>query len=77
MEDMGRRHQVITITHSHQIAARGKAHYFVYKDTSAARTVSRVKRLTEQGRIYEIARIIGGEPPSDAAIKNAREFLEY
>ncbi len=77
MEDMGHRHQVITITHSHQIAARGKAHYFVYKDTSAAKTISRMKRLTDQGRVFEVARMIGGEPPSEAAIKNAKEFLEY
>jgi DNA repair protein RecN (Recombination protein N) len=77
MEDMGHRHQVITITHSHQIAARGNAHYFVYKDTSAAKTISRMKRLTDQGRVFEVARMIGGEPPSEAAIKNAKEFLEY
>ncbi len=77
MEDMGHRHQVITITHSHQIAARGNAHYFVFKDTSSAKTISRIKRLSDQGRIFEVARMIGGEPPSKAAIKNAKEFLEY
>ncbi len=77
MQDMARKHQVITITHSHQIAAKGQAHYFVFKDNSSTRTVSRIRRLTEQGRVNEIARMIGGEPPSEAAIRNAREFLEY
>jgi DNA repair protein RecN (Recombination protein N) len=77
LEDMAHNHQVIAITHLHQIASRGKAHYFVFKDTTTDRTITRIKRLTQQGRINEIARIIGGEPPSESAIRNAKEFLEY
>jgi DNA repair protein RecN (Recombination protein N) len=77
MEDMARNHQVIVITHLHQIASRGGTHYFVYKDNSSDKATTKIRRLTEQGRINEIARIIGGEPPSESAIKNAREFLEY
>jgi DNA repair protein RecN (Recombination protein N) len=77
LEDMAHNHQVIAITHLHQIASRGKAHYFVFKDTSTERTITRIKRLTQQGRVNEIARIIGGEPPSESAIRNAKEFLEY
>ncbi|MDO1448309.1 DNA repair protein RecN [Rhodocytophaga aerolata] len=77
LKDMAHNHQVIVITHLHQIASRGEAHYFVYKDTSTDRTITRIKRLTQQGRINEIARIIGGEPPSASAIRNAKEFLEY
>jgi DNA repair protein RecN (Recombination protein N) len=77
LEDMAHNHQVIAITHLHQIASRGDAHYFVFKDTSTERTITRIKRLTQQGRVNEIARIIGGEPPSESAIRNAKEFLEY
>lgn len=77
LEDMAHNHQVIVITHLHQIASRGDAHYFVFKDTVTERTITRIKRLTQQGRINEIARIIGGEPPSESAIRNAKEFLEY
>ncbi len=77
LEDMAHNHQVIVITHLHQIASRGGAHYFVFKDTSTDRTITRIRRLTQQGRINEIARIIGGEPPSESAIRNAKEFLEY
>ncbi len=77
LEDMAHNHQVIVITHLHQIASRGGAHYFVFKDTATDRTITRIRRLTQQGRINEIARIIGGEPPSESAIRNAREFLEY
>ena len=46
MRDMSHSHQIIAITHLHQIAAQGTAHYFVYKDHSAAKTVSRIKKLT-------------------------------
>jgi DNA repair protein RecN (Recombination protein N) len=77
LEDMAHNHQVIVITHLHQIASRGKAHYFVFKDTATERTITRIKRLSQQGRVNEIARIIGGEPPSESAIRNAKEFLEY
>lgn len=78
LEDMAKNHQLMVITHLHQIASRSGSHYFVYKDdTSSDRTISRIRRLTEQGRVNEIARIIGGEPPSESAIKNAKEFLEY
>jgi DNA repair protein RecN (Recombination protein N) len=77
MEDMAHNHQVIVITHLHQIASRGGTHYFVYKDNSSDKANTKIRRLTEQGRINEIARIIGGEPPSESAIRNAREFLEY
>lgn len=77
MEEMAKNHQVIVITHLHQIASRGGTHYFVYKDNSSDKATTKIRRLTEQGRINEIARIIGGEPPSESAIRNAKEFLEY
>ncbi|MDJ1500863.1 DNA repair protein RecN [Xanthocytophaga agilis] len=70
------KHQVLAISHLHQIAAKGNVHYFVYKDNSAEKTVSKIKKLSEQERINEIAKMIGGENPSESAIKNAKELLE-
>ena len=75
MRDMARTHQLIAITHLHQIAAQGSAHYFVYKDNSADKTVSRIKKLNNQERVMEIAQMIGGDRPSIAIIENAREIL--
>ena len=75
MLDMARTHQVISITHLHQIAAQGTAHYFVYKDHSAAKTVSRIRKLSHDERITEIAQMIGGRRPSDSILQNARELL--
>ncbi|GAB3336342.1 DNA repair protein RecN [Larkinella ripae] len=75
MRDMAHSHQIIAITHLHQIAAQGKAHYFVYKDNSGNRTVSRVKKLTFNERVQEIAQMIGGNNPSPSVLKNAKELL--
>jgi DNA repair protein RecN (Recombination protein N) len=75
MRTMSRNHQIIAITHLHQIAGKGDVHYFVYKDNSAERTISRIRTLSEEERVLEIAKMIGGEKPSASAMKNARELL--
>ncbi|MFN8357118.1 MAG: DNA repair protein RecN [Spirosomataceae bacterium] len=75
MKEMARGHQIIAITHLHQIAAKGDAHYFVYKDNSSAKTVSRIKKLTTEERVLEIAQMIGGAKPTKAIIDNARELI--
>lgn len=75
MKAMSQKHQVITITHLPQIAAKGDAHYFVYKDNSSTKTVSSIRSLEEQERVEEIAKMIGGAKPSKIAIQNAQELL--
>jgi DNA repair protein RecN (Recombination protein N) len=76
MKQMSKNHQVIAITHLPQIAAQGSTHYFVYKDHSSKRSVSKIKELTKEDRVKEIAQMIGGEKPSETAMKNAKELLE-
>ena len=75
MKGMSKNHQIISISHLPQIAAKGDAHYFVYKDNSSAKTVTSVKRLAEHERIEEIAKMIGGSKPSKVALENAQELL--
>ncbi len=75
MVNMSGGHQLITISHLPQIAAKGHAHYFVFKDNSAKKTVSTIKRLSEQERVEEIAKMIGGDKPSKVALENAQELL--
>lgn len=75
MKEMSAKHQLITISHLPQIAARGEAHYFVYKDNSAKKTISAIRRLTEDERVEEIAKMIGGSKPSKVALENAQELL--
>lgn len=76
MKDMAHNHQIIAITHLPQIAAQGTRHYFVFKDHSADRTVSRIRQLNFDERVSEIAQMIGGKNPSANTIKNAREILK-
>ncbi|MDA0197072.1 MAG: DNA repair protein RecN [Bacteroidetes bacterium] len=75
MKQMAESHQVIAISHLPQFAAQGDAHYYVYKDVGAQRSISKIKRLEGSDRITEIAKMIGGETPSDAALENARELM--
>ncbi|GGM82451.1 DNA repair protein RecN [Dyadobacter beijingensis] len=75
MQNMAHNHQIIAITHLHQIASSGDAHYFVYKDHSSDKTVSRIKKLTIDERVQEIAQMIGGHNPSEAVLHNAREMI--
>lgn len=75
MKEMAKNHQVFAITHLPQIASQGESQFFVYKDDSSVRTVSKIRQLSEQERIVEIAKMIGGEKPSAIAISNAKELL--
>ncbi len=75
MREMAQNIQVIAITHLHQIAGRGTKHFFVYKDNRSEKTVSKIKTLTQDERIVEIAKMIGGESPSESAIHSAIEIL--
>jgi DNA repair protein RecN (Recombination protein N) len=75
MMAMSRNHQLITISHLPQIAAKGDAHYFVFKDNSEKKTVSSIRKLDDRERVEEIAKMIGGAKPSKVALENAQELL--
>ena len=75
MKSMSERHQVIAITHLPQIAAQGQNHYFVYKENSADRSETRIRQLDAEQRVEAIAKMIGGDNPSEVAMENARELL--
>ena len=76
MQDMGRQNrQVISITHLPQIAARGCAHYKVYKEDTESGTNSHICRLTDEERVREIANMLSGSTMTEAALNNARALL--
>jgi DNA repair protein RecN (Recombination protein N) len=75
MKEIAQRHQVIAISHLPQIAAKADAHYFVFKDNSSAKTESQIRKLENNDRIVEIAKMIGGEKPSALNLENAKELL--
>jgi len=76
MKEMGTCMQVISITHLPQIAAKGKAHYKVYKQDNETSTSSNIRRLEEKERVEEIAHMLSGATLTDAAMNNAKELLK-
>jgi len=77
LRELSDRHQVVTITHSPQVASKADVHYFVFKDPSGNKTATRVKSLSPEDRIHELAIMLSQNPPSQAAIENAKELLNH
>lgn len=76
LRDLSQYHQVICITHQPQVAAKGSCHFYVYKDAAKNdKITTKIRSLAPDERILAIARMIGGEQPSDAALQNARELV--
>ena len=72
----GASQQVLAITHLPQIAAKGDAHYFVYKEDQGNRTLTHIKQLDNEGRITELAHMLSGNTVTEAAKENARQLLQ-
>ena len=75
LQGLGQARQVLCITHQPQIAAKGHAHLFVYKEQKGASTNTFLRALTANERVQHIALMIGGDPPSKSALENAKELL--
>ncbi|MBP1717212.1 MAG: repair protein recN [Deltaproteobacteria bacterium] len=75
LKDIARRHQVFCITHLAQIASYADVHYKVAKMAQRERTVVEVERLKEEGRIKEIARMLGGVKITGKTLEHAGEML--
>jgi DNA repair protein RecN (Recombination protein N) len=75
LQALSTEHQVISITHSPQIAAKANTHYFVRKKVTGNKTTTFVSELNQEERILEIAKMLSGNPPSEVAKENARELL--
>lgn len=75
IEALAKKRQVIAITHLPQMASKGEMHYFVYKQTLGSNTETRVKLLSKEERIQEIAKMLSGEGITEASIENAKDLL--
>ncbi|MEA2621041.1 MAG: repair protein RecN [Chloroflexota bacterium] len=73
---LARRHQVICVTHLPQIAAHADAHYRIAKRERDGRTVTELEALDREGRIIELAQMLGGEAGGAATLASARELLD-
>lgn len=75
MEGLGEHLQVIAISHLPQIASKGSHHFKVLKSNKGEKTQTFVELLTDDKRILEIAEMLSGSNPSDAAIEHAKTLL--
>ena len=73
---LARRHQVLCVTHLPQIAAHADAHYRIAKRERDGRTVTEIERLDREGRIVELAQMLGGDAGGAATLASARELLD-
>lgn len=75
LTQLSKTHQLISITHLPQIAAKANKHFFVYKNHDQEITETKIKELDKIGIINEIAIMLSGANPSQAAIQNAKELI--
>lgn len=73
---LGRKNQVISISHQSQLAAYADNHFYIEKCQEGERTVTKVKKLSDTERIEELARIIDGENISDTARTHASQMID-
>lgn len=72
---LAQQNQVINITHLPQVASKGNAHYVVYKEDTPTATKTQIRKLNDDERVMEIAKMLSGSSVTEAAINNARELL--
>jgi DNA repair protein RecN (Recombination protein N) len=75
LKALSRHHQVIVITHLHQVAAGASVHFQVSKSADRGRTAVMVRRLEEDERVDELARMMGGGD-SESSLQHARQLLD-
>ena len=75
LKQLAAQRQVISITHQPQIAGKADAHFYVYKQIKNDAVKTSIRLLNKDERIQAIAQMLAGEPPTAAAIENAREMI--
>lgn len=76
MKDMSNTMQIFSITHLPQVAAKGVHHFKVYKEEELMGTNTKMKRLSSEERVVELAEMLGGKTLSDSALAHARQLLD-
>lgn len=76
LQSLARNHQVISITHLPQIAAKGDHNYRIYKESDDSETFAYIEEITGEDKLMEIARLLGGTKITKATIENARDLIE-
>ena len=74
LEKIAKNHQVILITHLPQIAAKADRHFLIEKNVLEGKTKTEIHALNEEASVKELARLLGGEELTEAALQNARSL---
>ncbi|MBU1099823.1 MAG: DNA repair protein RecN [Bacteroidetes bacterium] len=75
LKELSRYHQLVVITHLPQIAGLSDSHYSIVKTESENRVVTRVKKLNDEERVIEVAKLLSGEEITEAGLNSARELI--
>ena len=75
LREISREHQILCITHLPQIAACGDHHYRIYKESDDQTTFTTVERLSEDEKVSEIARLLGGTNITETTLQSAKELI--
>ena len=75
LKELSQQHQVITITHLPQIAAKASAHFYVYKQEEKKSISTKIRLLNKNEQIEAIARMLSGEQVTDSSLKTAEELV--
>ena len=75
LRELGASTQVLVVTHLPQVAGQGHQHLFVSKQSDGSSTETRMLPLSPQGRLDELARLLGGDQITSNTLANARELL--
>lgn len=75
LQALGRKHQILCITHLAQIAAFADQHYAVVKERRGERTHTAVRRVEGEERVAELGRMLGGADPGEEGLRHAREMI--
>ncbi|MCL1894757.1 MAG: AAA family ATPase [Holophagaceae bacterium] len=76
IRDLGKKHQVLAVTHLAQVAARADNHGVLTKETSVGRTRATLTWVEGHERVRELARLLSGHPEGSEAQAHARSLLE-
>ena len=76
LKELSKSHQIISITHLPQIAAKSDTHLYVSKTESKGETKAGIKVLDSEEKINEIAKMLSGENVTKASIQSARELIK-
>ncbi len=77
LKDLAAYHQIISITHLPQIAGLADTHFVVEKIKKDGRVISRLRKLSGEERIKEVAKLISGEEVTESSLKGARELMNF